>query len=1606
MSHRKLVPARLRGFRLTSRTAAACVGAAALVGGARAEPEPGAHAWFRSPVSGATYRIERDAATRTKRLVAPGGARFATTAAILEAESAALTPLERLMPSELRALAADPARATELVDVTFILRNQPAHDAGLAARARANPFLREQLAQQKRILDRIAPLRTLPGGRAPDVAAAMREESALLTDEEKTTLRSVRDEVRRILDVLRREVLAETAAAVEADQAPLAAYVRALPDAIDFGGSVMLNARSARIPASALLEVAERFPDVVRIERVGVTEGQSDVATQTVGVGSWWSAGYAGSSSSRIAILDCGVDGNHPALTNVVAASTVSHTTGSAQATYADSTTSTDDLHGHGTRAAAIACSRDSTYTGSAYGALILNAKAGYLTTTGGATMYTDDGRRGSDWAFNNGATSLSISFSGAGHYNGMGEWPLFFDAAVFSLGIPIVVAARNGGTTGVGFPGDAFNCMTCGNFDDSGTTSHSDDAIASASGIGPTSDGRQKPDFCGPGESITTAEYNWEGSNADFGTSISGTSNVPPLVAGVYTLLQEYGAAAYPAGLNALLLTTADQTSPYGGPNSTWGFGALDCGAAYTYRNSVFEGELTSGGPQFVLLRGGSLASGGRATLVWNRHVTSIGSSTPTTYYGIQDLDLYVYDESDGTELGSATSTVDPTEQAAVSAAVESPIFKVYLASGSFTSSYDTEAFAVAAESTSSTAEVAPPALECSFTSLAAVVAGSASTTVTVEVANSGDVAAFAPSVTLSLPTGFTVVSGSNPQTLSDIAGGDSGSATWVIRSSSGPSGSVSLSADATSASFGETFDAATETVSQMVDVDAPSASVTLAAGAAHTSVRNVTATLQASDSHSSVARMRVRFAGEAWGAWGAYAASLAVTLPAGDGTKTFEAEFEDAVGNQTATVSDTIVLDTVAPTGAILIAAGAEYVSSSTVTVAIDGTDATSGVAEVRLSNDQVDWTGWSPYAASLSWPLETGEGARTVYAEFRDGAGNVSSVVSDTVIVEISPPSGSMVIGGGAAWTNTRDVTITFDATDTVSGVSDMRIGDTSSSLGAWRTYATTATWSLPGNEGPKTVYAQFRDAAGNVSSPTSDTIGLDLRGPIGTVTMSEGASYTTSSSVTFVPAAYDVLNGVTEMRFSNDGTTWTGWTAYASDSVAWDLAPGDGPRTVYVEFKDAAGNVSTASATIGVDTTAPTCSVAILRGAAATNSSSVLLDLTYSDATSGVADVRVSDGGGTWTAWTAVRSSVAWTTGSGDGVHTVYVEFRDRAGNVAAASDAILLDTVAPTGTFVLVGDVAYVLPWQPLAAHTSATDGAGGSGVVEFRSSTDGGTSWSPWSVVLPDGTAAVPGPVPTRDAVVTFHGQFRDVAGNISSATSDSTYLLVETPPGVAKVSAFTGTVGLGEDRDALYLGLVAGDTLTLKVKAKTLMKKADATVAIDLYGPDGAQLVDGRHPAGSKKPGVAKFKAPATGEYLIVVRAAGTAADTGVAYTLTVVNAPAKGVRAPKGEAPFDGDKSPDTTITFDASEGLTLGGTLTGPTTGVPTLLGPDGSSVPVALIAGKKGMQKLVALELTGGTGTYTLQIPASADIKYKLALSAGKRVKADEAAMPAK
>ena len=99
-------------------------------------------------------------------------------------------------------------------------------------------------------------------------------------------------------------------------------------------------------------------------------------------------------------------------------------------------------------------------------------------------------------------------------------------------------------------------------------------------------------------------------------------------------------------------------------------------------------------------------------------------------------------------------------------------------------------------------------------------------------------------------------------------------------------------------------------------------------------------------------------------------------------------------------------IELDKTAPTGSIT--TSSDYVSTTTITLNLYATDSVSGVAQMRFSNGNDEWSSWEPYATSKTWTLQNGDGQKTVTVQYMDNAGLISSQYSCTVILDTSETS----------------------------------------------------------------------------------------------------------------------------------------------------------------------------------------------------------------------------------------------------------------------------------------------------------------------------------------------------------------------------------------------------------------------------------------------------------------------------------------------------------------------------------------------------------------------------------------------------------------------
>ena len=203
-----------------------------------------------------------------------------------------------------------------------------------------------------------------------------------------------------------------------------------------------------------------------------------------------------------------------------------------------------------------------------------------------------------------------------------------------------------------------------------------------------------------------------------------------------------------------------------------------------------------------------------------------------------------------------------------------------------------------------------------------------------------------------------------------------------------------------------------------------------------------------------------------------------------------------------------------------------GALFTNQTAVTLTLT---APPGTTQMLISNDGgFGGATWEPFATQKMWTITAyGNYAipRVVYAKFQT-YGQVSGLYQDDIVLDVSAPTGTIEITGTmssvvsagsprpvttlSALTDTLTNTVYLpivarnarpgftlvglflSATDDVSGVGEMLIGnDASFSEARWEAYTTRKDWWVP-DTGTTTVYVKFRDRAGNESSVYSDTV----------------------------------------------------------------------------------------------------------------------------------------------------------------------------------------------------------------------------------------------------------------------------------------------------------------------------------------------------------------------------------------------------------------------------------------------------------------------------------------------------------------------------------
>jgi flagellar hook assembly protein FlgD len=395
----------------------------------------------------------------------------------------------------------------------------------------------------------------------------------------------------------------------------------------------------------------------------------------------------------------------------------------------------------------------------------------------------------------------------------------------------------------------------------------------------------------------------------------------------------------------------------------------------------------------------------------------------------------------------------------------------------------------------------------------------------------------------------------------------------------------------------------------------------------------------------------------------------------PLSDGLHTVHVETTDAA-NYTGFSDVQFTVDALPPTGTISIYTGATYANSTAVTLSLSATDQ-NGVASMQFSNDGTNWSPAEAYAATKNWTLNSGDGAKTVYAKFQDSAGNWSSAYpSNSIILDSVSPSIN-ITSPLSGLTSSKTPLLSYTVSDgtVVVKVDNMIVPKISG----------TTLDTLP--DGQHTVQVSATDTAGNTGSALV-TFTVDTLPPVTTATPSTGL-YNAAQSVSLIS------NETATIYYTTNGTTPT-----ASSPVY--TAPLSIAATTTLKYfaEDLAENSETPfkSATYTIDTQPPTLTLSMLPDGATLNIAGTATD------NIALQGVRINNTPVTVNADGTFSQVMTLATGT----NLVTTAAVDTAGNTTTDARTITFDQTAPTNlTATAVSSTQVHLSWTDNSTNETA-----------------------------------------------------------------------------------------------------------------------------------------------------------------------------------------------------------------------------------------------------------------------------------------------------------
>ena len=524
--------------------------------------------------------------------------------------------------------------------------------------------------------------------------------------------------------------------------------------------------------------------------------------------------------------------------------------------------------------------------------------------------------------------------------------------------------------------------------------------------------------------------------------------------------------------------------------------------------------------------------------------------------------------------------------------------------------------------------------------------------------------------------------------------------------------------------------------------------------------------------------------FAGATWQPF----TSTGVFHFSSDGDVTLYARVKDRAGNISSTVSRDITIDTTPPQN-IVFRPVSIYVNSDTPLfyISADGATYYRICESSSFQGSNCRWREYNP--GEVLATLTPEEGWHNVYAQFKDEAGNLSGIVSTQVFYDDVPPSAagiSIVEKNEYGYVNNENVTVNIFA----SGAYYMKITGDVVGENIWRSYRSSYSIILKGDDGYKKVCVKFRDLAGNLSETICDRVYIDRLPPLVDEPYFEisGGRITNSREI-ILQLFLDPSEEYDEVQFeiSQDGTFYDAtWRDY-QEFVTWNVTGDDGVKTLFLRFRDLAGNVtplnSYYSLEFTLDTTPPRINV-FKTEQYYTNSRNIALKLIAGDNISGNLYVSYSeDVTSLGSNWLPYEENVTFEISDYEGMHTIYSEVRDEAGNVSQITKTdVVYDKTPPEDGYILIdnGAISFNKPDGTVKISISSYDDLSGLDRMEISENSD--FSDSKILKFSPEVTYTISSPGLNQERLITIYARFSDRAGNWSSPVSDTIFYDTRAP--------------------------------------------------------------------------------------------------------------------------------------------------------------------------------------------------------------------------------